>query len=258
MTLIDTHCHLNDVEAFADPGSAIEEARSAGVEQLIVIGVDLASSRLALELAEAHRAVYCTVGHHPNYAHRFVESDLRKYREMLSHPKVVGLGEIGLDDHWDFATADEQRRCLQAQLDLAAEVDKPVVLHCREAYPALLEILEGGPEREWVFHCFSGDRDDARRAMALGGWFGIDGPVTYKKAESLRALIPELPRDRILLETDSPWMTPHPFRSERNRPALLPLINLAVASCLEMSASACADLTTSNARRLFPALGYSK
>jgi len=258
VTLIDTHCHLNDTEAFPDPDLAASEARVAGVEQIIVIGVDLASSRLARDLADRLEGVYFTAGHHPNYAHEFQEADLEIYRELLAHPKAVGLGEIGLDTHWDFATKDEQWRCLRAQLDLAAEVGKPIVLHCREAYPALLDILEREPARDWVFHCFGGDRDDAARAIALGGWFGIDGPVTYKKADALRAQIPDLPRDRLILETDSPWMTPHPHRSERNRPALLPLINAAVAGVLDLTPEACAELTTANARRLFSGLGYSK
>lgn len=247
--LIDTHCHLNDAEAFPDPRAAIEEAQAAGVERLIVVGIDLESSLRAVELAEAFDGVYATVGWHPNYAHEFDGRALLDIEALLSHPRVVALGEIGLDYHWDFATPEQQERCLLAQLELVT--DLPVVLHCRKAYPALLDVLERQQPRRWVFHCFSGDGVDASRSKRLGGWFGVDGPITYKKSEVLRALVRNLPTDHLLIETDSPYMTPHPHRSERNRPALLPLINRGLAEALEVTAEECAALTTRNAMDLF-------
>jgi TatD DNase family protein len=235
LTLIDTHCHLNDGEAFPNPGQAVADAWEAGVTKLIVIGVDADSSAGALEMATAHPGVYASVGWHPNYAQNFDDEGLARLKELLLHPKVVALGELGLDFHWDYATREQQHRCLMAQLELASETDKPIVLHCREAYPALLDVLETQPSRKWIFHCFSGDADDACRAIALGAWFGVDGPVTYKKADSLREIVAKLPPEKLLIETDSPWMTPHPHRSERNRPALLPLINAGLALTLGMS-----------------------
>lgn len=251
--LVDTHCHLNDAEAFPDPDRAIEEARAAGVERLVVVGVDAGSSELALRIAERHPGrVFATAGWHPNYAASFDEAGLARLAKLLRQEAVVALGEIGLDEHWDYATSEEQEKALHAQLEIAQEHGKPIVFHCREAYPRLLDILErrrGDPP--YVFHCFSGIPEDARRAEALGGWFGVDGPVTYRKADALRALVATLPRDRLLVETDSPWMTPHPHRGERNRPALLPLIVGALAAALDIDEATCAALTTANARRLF-------
>lgn len=252
--LVDTHCHLNDVEAFPDPDRAIEEALAVGVGRLIVVGVDAASSELAVEIAERHPGrVFATVGWHPNYAASFDEAGLARVVGLLERPSVVALGEIGLDEHWDFASPEQQEIALAAQLEIASDFGKPIVFHCREAYARLLGTLEARPEGDppYVFHCFSGDADDARRAQSLGGWFGVDGPITYRKADALRSLVAKLPPDRLLIETDSPWMTPHPHRSERNRPALLPLINEGLAPALGMTAEECAALTSANAQRLF-------
>jgi len=252
--LVDTHCHLNDVEAFPDPDRAIEEALAAGVARLIVVGIDADSSELAVEIAERWPGVvYATVGWHPNYASTFEEAGLARIAELLRRDSVVALGEIGLDEHWDFATPEQQERALHAQMEIAGEFGKPIVFHCREAYPRLLDVLESRPggDPPYVFHCFSGDAGDARRAVALGGWFGVDGPITYRKADGLRTLVATLPRERLLIETDSPWMTPHPHRGERNRPALLPLVARGLALALGITAEECAALTTDNARRLF-------
>jgi len=252
--LVDTHCHLNDVEAFPDPDRAIEEALAAGVGRLIVVGVDPTSSELAVEIAERHPSrVFATAGWHPNYAASFDEAGLDRIVALMERESVVALGEIGLDEHWDFASPAQQDRALCAQLEIAADFGKPIVFHCREAYPRLIDALEARPDGDppYIFHCFSGDADEARRALALGGWFGVDGPITYRKADALRSLVATLPRDRLLIETDSPWMTPHPRRSERNRPAFLPLINEGLASALGITGEACAALTTGNATRLF-------
>lgn len=251
MALFDTHCHLNDVEAFPDPASVIAEAREAGVERMVVIGVDIASSRLALGIAERHEGVFASAGLHPNYASDYEPGQLVEIEQLLCHPKCVALGEIGLDLHWEFATIEQQRRALRDQLELAETTGTPVIFHCRDAYAPLLDILEASPPRRFVMHCFSGDERDAARARALGAYYGFDGPLTFKKNEALRALAATLPRDRILIETDSPWLTPHPHRGKRNRPAWLPLINEALAAALCLSADECAALTTANAERFF-------
>lgn len=249
--LIDTHCHLNDAKAFPDPEQTIEEAREAGVDRLIVVGVDAEDSERALELADRHEGVYAIVGWHPNYTASYSDSGLSEIESMLSHPKVVALGEIGLDLHWEYATLDQQRRALFDQLDLAARSDMPVVFHCREAYPLLLDILEARPRLPYLFHCFAGDADDAARAMALGACVGVDGPVTYKKSAALRDVLRSIPRDRLVLETDSPYLSPEPFRGKPNKPANVSLVNEALASTLGISAEECAALTTSNAARFF-------
>lgn len=249
--MIDTHCHLNDAEAFPAPTVAIEDARAAGVEKMIVIGVDATSSRIALGIAEDHKGVFASVGWHPNYAKDFSAEGLAELRGLAQRPKTVALGEMGLDFHWSYATREQQEVCLYAQLEMASDFDLPIVLHCREAYPELLAILEKQPARRWIFHCFSGNADDALRAVEIGSWFGVDGPITYKKADALREIVKGLPPDKILIETDSPWMAPHPHRGKANSPSLLPLINAGLAAALELTPEETDRLTTANAERLF-------
>lgn len=249
--MIDTHCHLNDADAFPSPTVAIEDARAAGVEKMIVIGVDGRSSRIALGIADDHEGVFASVGWHPNYAKDYSTEGLAELRELAAQSKTVALGEMGLDFHWSYATREQQEDCLYAQLEMASDFDLPIVLHCREAYPELLTILENQAPRRWIFHCFSGNADDARRAVDLGCWFGIDGPITYKKADALREIVRTLPRNRILIETDSPWMAPHPDRGKSNSPALLPLINAGLANVLGLTPSETDQLTTTNAVALF-------
>ena len=255
MTLVDTHCHLNDTRAFPDPALALQEALSAGVSRLIVIGIDLETSRSAVELADRFEEVYATVGWHPNHASEFTDDGLRGLRDLLPHPKVVAVGEIGLDYYRDHASRDEQHRCLRAQLNMAYEAELPVVFHCRDAYDALLDVLKREPEHRWLFHCFAGNDADADRAMALDATFGVDGPVTYKSADALRATLGRLPRDRVVIETDAPWMAPHPHRGERNKPAWVGLVNIGLAGVLGVSPAECAALTTQNARDFFGPLG---
>jgi TatD DNase family protein len=163
----------------------------------------------------------------------------------------VALGEIGLDYHWDYATPDQQRIALLDQLELARKLAKPVVFHCRDAYPDLLTILEEQPTHRYLFHCFAGNQEDARRALALGAMFGVDGPITYKKADALREVIAMIPRDRLVLETDSPYMAPTPHRGKPNRPAFVPFVNEGLAATLGISQEECASLTTANAKRFF-------
>ena len=249
MKLIDTHCHINHEEHFPDPSKAIEAALAAGIETLIAVALDEADAARAIKLAEAHPCVFAVVGVHPSYSAGYAGSDW--IREMLTHPKVVALGEIGLDYHWDHATREQQDRALNEQLDLAEELKVPVVFHCREAYPDLLERLESRPKMPYLFHCFAGNWEEAQRVLALGGIFGFDGPITYKKNSDLRDLVAKLPHNSLVLETDSPYMTPEPHRGKPNSPALLPLINKAVADSLGISELECAALTTKNAKRFF-------
>lgn len=249
--LIDTHCHINDAKAFPDPALTIEEAREAGVDRMIVVGVDAEDSRSALALAERFDNVYAIVGWHPNYTARYTSEGLAEIREMLGHPKVVALGEIGLDFHWQYATLEQQERALLDQLALAEELDKPVVFHCREAYPRLLDLLETQPRLPFLFHCFAGDADDAARAVAMDCYFGVDGPISYKKSHALREIVQSLPKERIVVETDSPYLSPEPLRGKPNRPANVALVNAALAACLGIEAEACAELTTGNAERFF-------
>lgn len=255
MTLVDTHCHLNDDRAFPDPGDAVAEAVGAGVARMVCVGVDAESSRLALALADAHEEVYAAVGWHPNHASAYVPASLRELEGLLSHPKCVAVGETGLDYFRDHASPGQQERAFRDQLALAAESGKPVVLHCREAYSDLLAVLEEEPRPPLVFHCFAGTEDDARRAVGMGGYLGVDGPVTYRSAAALRAVLAGVPRDRLLLETDAPWMAPEPYRGQRNRPSWLPHVCAGLAAAAGLEPADCAALTTANARAVFGPLG---
>ncbi|MCW5937256.1 MAG: TatD family hydrolase [Fimbriimonadaceae bacterium] len=254
MVLIDTHCHLNDRSAFPEPGAAVDEALEAGVEKMIVVGVDEDSSRYAVELAEHFEPVYAVVGHHPNQASDFQDRSLRVYAELLSHPKVVALGEIGLDYYRDHATPEIQEKCLLAQLELAESLQVPVVFHCRDAYDDLLTILAPRQRIPYLFHCYAGTQEQAFKAQELEAFFGVDGPVTYKKAENLRAVLAGLSPERLVIETDAPWMAPEPFRGKRNKPAWLPYIAQALADTLGITLRECAEQTTRDAYAFFKKL----
>lgn len=256
MRLIDTHCHLNDASAFPMPELAVAEAVAAGVERMIVVGIDTESSRLAVQLSESFEEVFAVVGWHPNHASAYVSAELSAIKELLAHPKVVALGEIGLDFYRDHASRDDQYRCLYDQLDLAAETGARIVFHCRDAYPELLDVLEKRPVAPYLFHCFAGSPEDSRRASAMNAAFGVDGPVTYKSSGALREVLAGLPRDKVVIETDSPWMSPVPYRGQRNRPAWLPFVNEGLAESLNLSRAECAELTTANALAFFGGLGY--
>ncbi len=248
---IDTHCHIHDSAAFPDIDETITAAAVAGVETIIVVGTEPTDWERAIALAERFENVYAIVGWHPNYAVAFTPSSMETLERRLSHPKVLACGEIGLDYHWDYTPRERQFEALHAGLDLAAKLDKPVVFHAREAYSDLLDVLEARTPHAYLFHCWAGDASEAARAVALGGYFGIDGPITYPKAEGLREVIKGIPQDRLVLETDSPYMAPHPFRGKPNQPAFVPQICSGLAGALGISLEECAKKTTANAKRFF-------
>lgn len=269
VTWLDTHCHLNDPTTFPKLEDDLRELSDARIG-VIVIGVDPESSQRAAEMARENELVWAVVGRHPNYTADFDLSELALYRELLSEPKVVALGEIGLDWHWKYATPAQQYAALEAQFDLARELDVPVVIHCREAYDDLMEFFRGflpdSPSPQsglssrgggWgvgslIFHCFAGEERHAREAIEWGSYFGIDGPITYPKSDELRRLVREvIPRDRVLIETDSPYMAPVPYRGKPNHPRYVPLIGDEIARLWQVSATDVAATTTANAVRAF-------
>lgn len=257
--LIDTHLHL-DFDAFdADRDQVIERAVAAGVIRMITIGINRETSRRAVALAEQHGAVYAAVGVHPNDAGEWDESAKAELRELAAHPKVVAIGEIGLDYYWDRVPRDRQQTVFRAQLDLAAELGLPVIIHDREAHADVLRVVrewvaDSAPERRGVFHCFSGDEEMARQALDLGFFIGVDGPVTFKNARRLQALVAVLPLDRLLVETDAPFLAPHPYRGKRNEPAYVRLVAEKVAELHGLPLAEVARATTQNASRLFAKL----
>lgn len=251
MRLFETHCHLNDMKAFPDTEAAIAEARKSGVHQMVVIGVDVESSRKAQEIAHGHKDVWFAAGWHPNHAGEYATSDLPHIEEMLGDSKCLALGEIGLDYFRDYCPREDQYRCLNDQLDLAASLGSRVIFHCRDAYGDLLDVLEKRETLPYLFHCFAGTKEEGVRCAKLDGYFGVDGPITYKSRDDLRDAIRSLPQDRLVIETDAPWMPPVPHRGKRNHPAWLALVNEGLATSLEMDANECGEMTTRNAERFF-------
>lgn len=252
MRLIDTHCHINDPKSFPDPGEAVAHAAELGVDRLIAVAVDEDWSRSAVALADQFPGVYAVVGWHPTSSPGYSREKLNAIRELASHPKVVAIGEIGYDFYWKTATREEQDLCLTDHMDLAEELGKPVVFHCREAYPELLKWLEARrPSVPLLLHCFAGTFDEGQRAAELGCYFGFDGPLTFPKNDELRRIFASLPPDRIVLETDAPYMTPVPYRGQRNKPGWVTEVNSAAAWVWGVSPEESAARTTANAERFF-------
>jgi TatD DNase family protein len=249
--LIDTHCHLNDTEKFEDVAGEIGFARENGVGRMILVGVKPEEWSFTLELVHKYEELFCILGWHPNYTKDYEKKQLGELERLAGSEKCLAIGEIGLDHHWDFSPPDTQLRALIDQLDLAEKLNLPVVFHAREAYSDLLDVLESRAGRPYLLHCFAGSIEDARRAVKLDCYFGVDGPITYKKADDLRGVIKTVPMDRLVVETDAPYLTPVPFRGKLNRPGYVYLVNKALGEVLGVSESECAALTTANAERFF-------
>ncbi len=257
--LIDTHCHLNFHNYDKDRDAVLERALEAGVERIIVPAINLESCAQALQLADAHDGIYAAVGVHPNSTGDFDAADIDQLREFAAHPKVVAIGEIGLDYYWDKSPKSAQAYAFARQLELANELALPVIIHNREASQDVIEALSRwaptAPSslrgRLGVLHSFSASADIARRAIELGFYLGFTGPLTFKKAADLREIASYAPPDRLLVETDGPFLAPAPRRGKRNEPAWLRHINDRLADLHGMTADAMARQTTRNAQALF-------
>lgn len=248
---VDAHCHLTDAQFADDCASVIARAQDAGVAAIITAGVDVASSRAALELAERYAGVYAVVGIQPEFAATGDGAAIRAIRELATHRRVVGIGEIGLDFYWAQNPPREiQARVFAAQLDLAAELGKPVVIHDRDAHDSVMAHLNArrGQVRG-VLHCFSGDLAMARTALELDYWISLGGTVTFKNAVRTQNLATALPLERIVLETDAPYLSP--WRGKRNEPAHIARIAAKIAELKQLAPAQVAAATTQNCRRLF-------
>ncbi len=248
--LVDTHAHLDMLEG--DPGEHLREAEEAGLVQVVTVGIDLASSREALRLARDHPSVRAVVGVHPHDASAVDEAVMRGLRLLAEEPEVVGIGETGLDFYRNLSPREAQERSFRLHLELALEAEKPVVVHDREAHARTLEILgEYAPfESGLVLHCFSGDLDMARECVEMRGYLSIAGPVTFSNAGRLREVAAAVPLERLLLETDSPFLSPHPYRGRPNTPARVILVARAVAEIRGLAVDEIAEATTANWLRL--------
>ena len=250
--MIDSHAHLDDARFNADREQVLARARAGGVELVINIGADLESSRQSVALAEAHPCVYAAVGVHPHDALSLDDAALAMLRGWAQHPRVAAIGEIGLDYYRDLSPRAAQQAAFERQLALAAELGKPVVVHDREADEDLVAILDGWAGRlRGVLHCFSGDAALAARVVDWDWYIGVDGPVTFQNARRLPDVVRDVPLSRLLLETDSPYLTPHPYRGRRNEPAYLVWVAEAVAKLKGLSLAEVERVTSQNARDLF-------
>ena len=260
MTLIDTHCHLDFDSYDGIRDSIIQEAADAGVTRIINPSVDLPRTQAALALADAYPGVYAAVGIHPNSTVGFSDDVLAQVRDMATHPKVVAIGEIGIDYHWDNSPKETQWAAFEAQLALAAELELPVIVHNREASDDILAILAAWTatlpaalkDRPGVLHSFSAPQTTAERGLELGFYLGFTGPVTFKNADDLRHIAARVPVNRILVETDGPFLTPHPYRGKRpNKPAYVRLIAQRIAALRDLPDEEFFAQSTANAERLF-------
>ena len=252
--LIDTHTHLDDTRYDGDRNETIERARKAGVGAFLTVGCDLATSRSAVTLADQHADVYASVGVHPHEVKHIGDGWYDELRRLARHEKVVAYGEIGLDYHYNHSSPQEQRQRFREQVQLARELRLPVIIHTREAQQDTIAILkeEMASEVGGVFHCFSGDAWLAKDALDLGFYLSFSGILTFQNATMLREIARQTPLDRVLIETDCPYLTPVPHRGKRNEPAFVSHVARQLAEIhSELSLEKIEEATTDNARRLF-------
>ncbi len=259
MSLIDTHCHI-DFDSYDDDREVVlSRAAEAGVTRIINPAIDLETSAGIIKQAARYPEVFATVGIHPNSTADFEPAMIERLGELAAQARIVSIGEIGLDYYWDKSPKHKQVQAFEAQLALAARLELPVIIHNRNASEDTIPILEDWAktlppalrERPGVLHSVSAPQELAERALACGFYLGFTGPITYKNAEETRRLAAATPLDRILVETDGPFLTPVPHRGKRNEPAYIPLIVERLAAVKQISTEAMGQVTTDNAVRLF-------
>ncbi len=254
--LVDSHAHLDDPGFDADREAVIERARAAGLRYLLAVGGGTGPDNLEapITLAESHGWIYATVGDHPHDASHFAERHAEQIRKLAQHPKVVAVGEIGLDYYRDHSPREIQKLTLIRQLELAREARLPLVIHCRDAWSDLTEIIQAHWKSSGlggILHCFSGDRQDALKFLDWGFQVSFAGNVTYKKAENLREVAREIPLDRLWIETDCPYLAPAPYRGKRNEPAFVIEVARTLAALRNLSVEEFGEIVVRNFERFF-------
>ncbi len=265
LCMVDTHAHL-DMSAFdKDRREVIARALDTGVGTIISVGTNLESSKKAIELAEKYPEILATVGFHPHDVATVDRADIASLGEIANHPRVVAIGEVGLDFYRNYSPREAQLQALKWQLDLAAKLELPVIIHCRQAEKDMLNLLcdwvslYKGPHGQGrgVIHCFSGSNDTSRRYLDMGFYLSLGAYIGYPGSESTHDVIRNIPKDRLLIETDCPFLSPQSHRGKRNEPAYLPLTVKVLAKIRGESSEKVAGKTTGNAQRLFR-LGVNK
>ena len=253
MSFVDTHAHLNDPKFASDIDEVVARANAQDVDRMIVCGYDLESSQAAVDLARRFDCIYATVGVHPHDAKNYNSTTEAAIAELSNSEKVLAIGEIGLDFHYDFSPRDQQAAAFEAQIELAWKLQLPIVVHSRESNDQALEVLSSQADKiiACVFHCFSGEEEFARKVLNLGFYIGVDGPITYKASDKLRRIISQCPLDRLLIETDCPYLTPVPFRGKRNEPAYVKYVAEEIARVKGLTSGEVAEATSRNAADFF-------
>ncbi|SDI51546.1 TatD DNase family protein [Planococcus glaciei] len=250
---IDTHVHLNADQYDEDLNEVIDRALENNVTKMIVIGFDRKTIQRAMELAEKHEFIYAVVGWHPVDAIDCTEEDLKWIEELAAHDKVVGIGETGLDYYWDKSPKEIQQEVFRKQIRLAKKVQLPIIIHNREATEDVLRILkeEEAHEVGGVMHCFGGSVETARESIAMNFMISLGGPVTFKNAKKPKEVATEIALEHLMIETDAPYLAPHPYRGKRNEPSYVPLVAEEIARLKGISVEEVGRITTRNAEQFF-------
>ncbi len=251
--LIDTHVHLNADQYEEDVEDVIERSREAGVTKMVVVGFDRKTITKAMELVEQYPFLYAVVGWHPVDAIDCTEEDLAWIESLAEHPKVVAIGEMGLDYHWDKSPKDIQQQLFRKQIQLAKRVKLPIVIHNRDATADVVRILEEEDAKEvgGIMHAFGGSVETAQQCIDMNFYISLGGTVTFKNAKAPKKIAAEIPLEKLLVETDAPYLTPHPYRGKRNEPFYVTLVAEEIARIKEISVEEVASVTTKNALNLF-------
>ncbi|SFD72775.1 TatD DNase family protein [Lentibacillus persicus] len=251
--LFDTHVHLNADQFLEDREETIQRAFDTGVKYMVVVGFDRKTIPLAIEIAEQYDTIYAAVGWHPVDAVDMTEDDLTWIEELASHPKVVAIGEMGLDYHWDKSPKDSQKDVFRKQIALAKKVNMPIIIHNREATEDILQLLqeENAKEIGGIMHCYNDSAEYVQTILDMNFYVSLGGPVTFKNATLPKDTAVEVPLDRLLVETDAPFLAPHPNRGKRNEPSYVKLVAEKIAELRGMSFEELSRITTENALTFF-------
>ena len=247
----DTHAHYDSGAFNADRFEILDSLPGSNVGLIVDPGCDLISSKAAIELSNRYEFVYAAVGWHPEDMDKLSDEAYAEMEKLAEHPKCVAIGEIGLDYYWDASHKEEQKALFRRQIELALKLNKPVIIHDREAHGDSFDIVCDYPELRGVFHCYSGSVEMAQELLKRGWYLGFDGPITYKNARKALEVLESCPLDRIVIETDSPYLTPVPNRGKRNDSRQLEFVAAKIAEVKGISPEEIADITMANGRRLF-------
>ncbi len=248
---VDTHVHLNNKKLFENLDHYVQKARDADVKYMVVIGYDHETNQRAIDIAERYAFIYASVGYHPTEAKNITDKDFDVLEKLLAHKKVVAVGECGLDFYWDKEHKEKQVEVLTKQILLAKKYQLPLAIHMRDATKQTYETLKSYAPLKGIMHCYSGSSEMASKFLELGLHISLGGPVTFKNAKTPKDVASIVPMNRLLIETDAPYLAPHPYRGKQNDSSLLPLIAQAIADLKQEPLETIAEETTKNALTLF-------